>query len=331
MQSCLIPKNITIDTILNNLRQRPSITCNDRFAVFHRLDGDEAEGFPAAGHDDGVAGGVVAREFFVWYPAEEGDAVGVFLFDLRAAADDVVADDGEVEVVALAGVEGLQEDIQAFLGIKSAYKQEVSFPQGQFDGRVDGAFFRGDAAVDDGLVIFLQAIAEGGLVLVARYVDDGVRPRLQDSLYGRVDAAFPLGGVAQEGPAVGVVDDAAGLALEEQGEPDKEAGPGAVAVDDVRLDGPDGLADGMDGMRDLRQAPMVVVVVDVIRWQLPARLAVLVRADQEVLDVRVLRVVEEGADVGGDAALDVFADVQYSHHAHRLSAVYPLSLGIRCG
>lgn len=331
MQSCLIPKNITIDTILNNLRQRPSITCNNGFAVFHRLDGDEAEGFPAAGHDDGVAGGVVAREFFVRHPAEEGDAVGVFLCDLRAAADDVVADDGEVEVVARAGVEGLQEDIQAFLGIKSAYKQEVNFPQRQFHRRVDGAFFRGDAAVDDGLVIFLQAVVEGGLVLVARYVDDGVRPRLQDSLYARVDAAFPLGGVAQEGPAVGVVDDAAGLAPEQQGEPDEEAGPGAVAVDDVRADGPDGLADGMDGMRDLRQAPMVVVVVDVIRWQLPVRLAVLVRADQEVLDVRILRMVEEGADVGGDAALDVFADVQYSHHAHRLSAVYPLSLGIRCG
>ena len=172
---------------------------------------------------------------------------------------------------------------------------------------------------------------EGGLVLVARYVDDGVRPRLQDSLYGRVDAAFPLSGVAQEGPAVGVVDDAAGLALEqqgEQGEPDEEAGPGAVAIDDIRLDSPDGLADGMDGMRDLRQAPMVVVVVDVVRWQLPARLAVLVRADQEVLDVRVLRVVEEGADVGGDIALDVFADVQHLHHAHRLSAVYRASAGL---
>ena len=41
------------------------------------------------------------------HPAEEGDAVGVFLFDFYAADDDVVADDGEVEVVALGGVKGL--------------------------------------------------------------------------------------------------------------------------------------------------------------------------------------------------------------------------------
>ena len=212
MQSCLIPKNITIGAILNNLRQRPPITNNDGSSVFHRFDGDEAEGFPAAGHDDGVAGGVVAREFFVWYPAEEGDAIGVFLFDFYAAADDVVTDDGEVEVVALAGVECLQEDIEAFLGIKSADEQEVDFPQGQLDGRVDGAFFRGDAAVDDGLVVFFQAVAQGGLVLIARYIDDGIGPCLEYPLYDCVDAAFPFGGVAQEGPAVGVVDDAAGLA-----------------------------------------------------------------------------------------------------------------------
>lgn len=115
-------ENDTIHTILHEFRQRPPIARDNGFAVFHRLDGDEAEGFPAAGHDDGVAGYVVAREFFVRHPAEKCDAVGVFLFDPRAA-DDVVADDGEVDVVALAGVEGLQEDIQAFLGIKSAYKQ----------------------------------------------------------------------------------------------------------------------------------------------------------------------------------------------------------------
>lgn len=122
MFRCLNITYIPIHTILHEFRQRPPIARDNGFAVFHRLDGDEAEGFPAAGHDDGVAGCVVAREFFVRHPAEECDAVGVFLFDLRAAADDVVADDGEVEVVALAGVEGLQEDIQAFGGIKSAYK-----------------------------------------------------------------------------------------------------------------------------------------------------------------------------------------------------------------
>lgn len=125
-----ISKDISINIVLNYFRQRPPIARDNRFAVFHRFDGDEAEGFPAAGHDDGVAGGVVAREFFVWYPAEEGDAVGVFLFDFYAAADNVVADDGEVEVVALAGVECLQEDIEAFWGIKSADEQEVDFPQG---------------------------------------------------------------------------------------------------------------------------------------------------------------------------------------------------------
>ena len=45
------------------------------------------------------------------HPAEESDALGVFLLDLWAAADDVVADDGEVEVVARTGIESLQEDI----------------------------------------------------------------------------------------------------------------------------------------------------------------------------------------------------------------------------
>lgn len=51
------------------------------------------------------------------------------------------------------------------------------------DGRVEGAFFRGDAAVDDGLVVFFQAVAQGGLVLVARYVDDGIGPGLEYPLY----------------------------------------------------------------------------------------------------------------------------------------------------
>lgn len=104
-----ISKDISINIVLNYFRQRPPIARDNRFAVFHRLDGDEAEGFPTAGHDDGVAGGVVAREFFVRDPAEKGDAVGIFLFDLWAAADDVVTDDGEVKVLTRAGLKGFQE------------------------------------------------------------------------------------------------------------------------------------------------------------------------------------------------------------------------------
>ena len=214
------------------------------------------------------------------------------------------------------------------MGIKSAYKQEVSFPQGQFDRRVDGTFFRGDAAIDDRLVVFFQAVAEGGLVLVARYVDDGVRPRLQGSLYTRVDAAFPLRGVTQEGPAVGVVNDAARLFPKEQWEPDKETRPCAMTIDDVWLDNLDDLPNGMDGMWNLRQAPVIRVVVNMIRWQLPVGLTVFICTDEEVLDVRVFRMVEKGADVGGDSALNVFADVQHPHHAHRLSAVYRASAGL---
>ena len=217
------------------------------------------------------------------------------------------------------------------MGVKSAYKQKVNFPQGQLDLGVDFPFFRRYTAVYDGLVVLFQAVAESGLILVARYVDDGVRPRLQDSLYGRVDAAFPLGGVAEEGPAVRIVDDAAGLARKEQGEPDEEAGPGAVAIDDVRVDGFDGLTDGVDGPRDLRQASVVVVAADVISWQMPVCLAVLIRTNQEVLDVRVLRMVDESTDVSGYAALDVFADVQDPHHAHRLSEVSVMSAGVYSG
>lgn len=117
------------------------------------------------------------------------------------------------------------------------------------------------------------------MVLVARYIDDSIRPRLQHSLYTCIDATFPLHGVAQKGPAMGVVDDAAWLALEKQRKSNKESGPGTVAIDDVRLDGLDGLADSLYGTRNLCQAPMVVVVEDMICWQLPVSLTVFVRAD----------------------------------------------------
>lgn len=127
---------------------------------------------------------------------------------------------------------------------------------------------------------------------------------------------------------MGAIKDAARLFPNEQREPDKEARPCAMTVDDAWLDNLDDLPDGMDGMWDLRQAPVVRVVVNMIRWQLPVRLTVFICADEEVLDVRVFRMVEKGADVDGDAALNVFADVQHLHHAHRLPAVYRASAGL---
>lgn len=130
-QSHFIRKNIAIDIILHEFRQRTPITRNDRFTIFHCFDGDKAESLPAAGHDDGIASSVVACEFFMRYPAEEGNAVGVPLLDVWTAADDVVADNGEVKVVTLTVIESLEENVQTFLGIESSYKNSrLNFPMG---------------------------------------------------------------------------------------------------------------------------------------------------------------------------------------------------------